>query len=68
VRSQNDGKMRKAIGILMIIIAVMVFLIVRAAYIEPSEGMIPYEGLAKWLSTFMAIFLLAGGVYLLRRK
>ena len=60
--------MKKAVGILMIVIAVLGFIIVRVAYSEPSAGMIPYEGLAKWLSTFLAIFLGAVGIYLLKRK
>ena len=52
----------------MIIGAILGFTLVRAAYAQPSAWMIPYEGLIKWLSTFWAIFVGAGGIYTLRRK
>jgi hypothetical protein len=62
--------MRKAAGILMIISAVIVWIFVRTIYALPA-GVAPaeeYEGLVKLLSTFWAIFVGAGGIYILQRK
>jgi len=60
--------MRKAAGILMIIVACIGWILVRVIYAEPPAWAIPYEGLAKWLSTFWAIFVGAGAIYTLRKK
>jgi len=58
---------KRAIGILMIITAVIGFIVVRAIYIQPPAWAVPYEGLLKWLSVFWALFVGAGGIYLLKK-
>jgi hypothetical protein len=65
---KEEGKMRTAAGILMIIVAVIGFILVRAIYGQPPAWAVQYEGLLKWLSTFWAIFVGAGGIYTLKRK